>query len=216
RTEAGQLLALELMVYANRPDVIILGLPRGGVPVAFQVAQALKVPLDICLVRKLGVPGQPELAMGAIAMGGVMVINDEIVASMSISRQVMAQVAAQEQHELERRDRLYRGDRPLPNVRHRTVILIDDGIATGSTLRAAIATLQKQQPEQIVIAIPVAPLSTCAVLKTEVDQLICLNMPQPLYSISYWYKDFTQTSDDEVRRLLQSAPPTPIIASRSL
>lgn len=202
RTEAGQLLAKRLTNYANRSDVLVLALPRGGVPVAYEVATALNVPLDICLVRKLGLPGNKELAMGAIAMGGVMVLNDDVVRSLNISQATLEKVAASEQEELERRDRAYRGDRPPPDVRGRMIFLIDDGIATGSTLRAAIATLKQQQPQSIIVAVPVAPLSTYNELKPEVDKVVSLVTPESFYSISVWYDDFTQTTDEEVRTLL--------------
>jgi putative phosphoribosyl transferase len=202
RTEAGQMLATELVAYANRSDVLVLGLPRGGVPVAYEVAKALNVPLDICLVRKLGVPSNRELAMGAIGTGGVMVINQEIVRSLRISPEAIERVVAQEQQELERRERAYRGTRPLPDLESRTIILIDDGIATGSTLRAGIATLRQHQPQSIVVAVPVAPLSTCNDLKAEVDKVVCLLTPETFNSISLWYADFTQTTDEEVRKLL--------------
>ncbi len=214
RTEAGRLLAKKLTAYANRSDVLVLGLPRGGVPVAFEVAKALNLPLDICLVRKLGVPGHKELAMGAIAMGGVMVLNDEVIKWRRISRQAIDAVARRERLELRRRDRLYRGDRPIPDLRNRTVILIDDGIATGSTLRAAIAALRKLQPKSIVVAVPVAPPSTCNQLQAEVDEVVCLRTPEPLSSISLWYEDFSQTTDEEVRRLLARAAREPTVASR--
>ena len=205
RTEAGRLLAKKLKAFANCPDVLVLALPRGGVPVAFEVAMELNVPLDICLVRKLGVPSNPELAMGAIAMGGAIAINDEVVEWLGISREVIDKVTAKEKQELERRDRLYRGNRPPPDVRQRTVILIDDGIATGSTLRAAIATLQQQKPKSIIVAAPVAPPSVCQELQREVDEVVCLNIPDRLYSISLWYEDFQQTTDQEVCDLLALA-----------
>lgn len=210
RTEAGQLLAKELTAYANRSDVVVLGLPRGGVPVAFEVAKALKAPLDICLVRKLGVPGQKELAMGAIARGDVMVIDNHVVKWLGISRAVIDRVAAMEKQELKRRDRAYRGSRPIPNVQQRTVILVDDGIATGSTVRAAIATLHQQQPEQIVVAVPVAADATCQELRVEVDKVVCLTTPDPLHSISLWYENFSQTTDEQVRNLLARVTTQPI------
>jgi putative phosphoribosyl transferase len=201
RTEAGQILARHLSAYANK-DVLVLGLPRGGVPVAFEVAKALNAQLDICLVRKLGVPGRKELAMGAIASGGVRVLNYEVVNWLGIDRQTIDQVATQELQELQRRDRAYRDDRPQPKIKNRTVILIDDGIATASTMRAAIAVIQKQQPQRIVVAIPVAPPSTCEELRDEVDEVICLTTPEPMYAIGLWYEDFSQTTDAEVRDLL--------------
>lgn len=214
RTEAGQQLATKLTAYANQPDVLVLALPRGGVPVAYEVAKVLNAPLDICLVRKLGAPGNPELAVGAIATGGVRVLNDELLQELGISQEALDVVAAREGQELERRDRLYRGNRPFPDLgdspngdslASRTIILVDDGIATGSTLRAALATLRQQQPKCIVVAVPVAPPSTCNQLKAEVDEVVCLVMPEPLNAISLWYEDFSQTTDAEVRNLLEPA-----------
>lgn len=205
RTEAGQLLALKLAPYANRSDVLVLALPRGGVPVAFEIAKILNLPLDVCLVRKLGVPERKELAMGAIAMGGVLVINHDVVDWLHIPQEVIQQVIDQEQQELERRDRAYRGDRSFPDLKERIIILVDDGIATGSTLRAAIATLRKQGTQSIVVAVPIVPPSTCEELQAEVDKIVCLRKPDPLHSISLWYKSFPQTSDEEVRNLLAEA-----------
>jgi putative phosphoribosyl transferase len=209
RTEAGKLLASKLTQYANRPDVLVLGLPRGGVPVAFEVAKALNAPLDICLVRKLGVPGHKELAMGAIASGGVQVLNEELVAWMRISGQTIAEVAERELQELQRRERVYRGDRPLPQIRARIVILIDDGLATGSTMRAAIGVLKHQQPQRIIIAVPVAPLDTCNELRSKVDEVVCLMTPAQFYAIGLWYEDFTQTTDEQVCELLAVATRNP-------
>lgn len=205
RTEAGRQLAQKLVTYAHRSDILVLALPRGGVPVAFEVAKALSLPLDICLVRKLGTPGHPELAMGAIAQGGLIVLNEDIIQWRRISQGAIDRVVETEQQELERRSRRYRGDRPLPHLRHRTLILVDDGIATGSTLRAAISTLKQQQPASIIIAVPVAPPSICQELNSEVDRIICLNMPTHLCSVSLWYDDFSQTTDEEVCRLLAQA-----------
>lgn len=205
RIEAGRLLATRLMEYANRPDVLVLALPRGGVPVGYEIAQALNVPLDICLVRKLGAPGQKELAMGAIAPGGIMVLNNEVLRNLQISRQMLLQVATQEKQELERRAQVYRGDRPLPQVRDRVIILVDDGIATSSTLRAAIALLQQQHPQKIVVAAPVAPATVCQSLQRLVQEIVCLSMPEPLSSIGMWYQDFSQTTDEEVCHLLSLA-----------
>ncbi len=202
RTEAGRLLASRLTDYANHPDILVLGLPRGGVPVAFEVAKALNLPLDICIVRKLGVPGHKELAMGAIASGGVRVLNYDVVSWLGISGKTIDEVAARELRELQRRDRAYRGDRPPLDVRDRTVILVDDGIATGSTMRAAITVLKSQQPQQIIVAVPVAPLETCHEMQAEVDKLVCLMTPEPFYAIGLWYEDFAQTTDEEVRNLL--------------
>ena len=205
RTEAGRLLASQLTAYANRPDVIVLGLPRGGVPVAFEVAKALHVPLDIGLVRKLGVPGHKELAMGAIASGNVRVLNQDVIDWLGISDRVIDHVVAKEQEELERRNLVYRGNRPAPDVRNRTVILVDDGIATGATLRAAIAALRQQDPARIVVAVPVAPPSIRNQLQAEVDDVICVLAPEELYAIGVWYENFSQTTDDEVRDLLARA-----------
>lgn len=205
RTEAGQRLAAQLTDYADRPDVLVLALPRGGVPVAFEVARELDAPLDIFLVRKLGVPGQKELAMGAIATGGVRVVNDDVVDYLRIPGYVIDAVAMEEQRELERRERAYRGDQPAPDVRGRTVILIDDGLATGSTMRAAIAALRKQEPARIVVAVPVASPETCNEFRAKVDDIVCAVTPQPFHGVGMWYEDFSQTTDDEVRELLARA-----------
>ncbi|HEY9628344.1 MAG TPA: phosphoribosyltransferase [Coleofasciculaceae cyanobacterium] len=202
RTEAGQLLAARLSRYANRQDVLVLALPRGGVPIAYEIAQTLQADLDLCLVRKLGVPGQPELAMGAIASGGFRVMNTEIVESLHISERQVLQVATLEQAELERRQRLYRGDRPALAIRDRTVILVDDGIATGATLRAALAVLKPQQPRAIVIAVPIASPHSFRAFQSLVDEIICLATPELLHSIGQYYKDFSQTSDQQVCQLL--------------
>ena len=205
RREAGRLLASKLAAYANRPDVLVLALPRGGVPVADEVARALGAPLDVFLVRKLGVPGHEELAMGAIASGGVRVLNQEIVRALRIPDEVIEAVAAQEQQELARRERLYRGDRPPPDVRERTVILVDDGLATGATMHAAVQALRQQQPARIVVAVPIAAPETCAELSGEVDDIVCAATPQPFHAVGLWYADFSQTTDDEVRDLLARA-----------
>ncbi|NEQ29785.1 MAG: phosphoribosyltransferase [Leptolyngbya sp. SIO4C5] len=205
RTDAGRQLAQKLSQYARRPDVIVLALPRGGVPVAYEIATALQVPLDLCLVRKLGVPDRPELAMGAIASPNIRILNQEIIASLDLSPQVVEQVTRHEQQELARRDRCYRGSRPFPPLRDRSVVVVDDGIATGSTIRAAIAAIKYQSPARIMVAVPVAPSSTAAVLKPQVDNLVCLKLPDSLYSISLWYEDFSQTSDQEVQQLLSQA-----------
>jgi putative phosphoribosyl transferase len=204
RTEAGRVLADELKRYANRDDVIVLALPRGGVPVAFEVAHALHAPLDVFVVRKLGVPGHEELAMGAIASGGVLVIEPSVVEDLSIPMEVVLDVAAREEQERLRREREYRGDRPAPEVRGRTVILVDDGLATGSTMRAAVAALKKSQPAKIVVAVPVAVRSTCEELAEEVDE-VCARTPEPFYGVGEWYADFSQTTDEEVRELLARA-----------
>jgi len=202
RTDAGRQLAEKLAAYANRPDVLILALPRGGVPVAFELARAFGAPLDVFLVRKLGVPGYEELAMGAVATGGVRVLNDEIVRGLGISEHEIDAVVARELRELSRRDRLYRGDRPPSDVAGRTVILVDDGLATGATMRAAVQALRQQQPGRIVAAVPTASPDTCQVLKAEADDVICAITPEPFFAVGHWYDDFTQTTDDEVRELL--------------
>ena len=202
RREAGRLLATKLAAYANRPDVIVLALPRGGVPVAYEVARALNAPLDIFLVRKLGVPGYEELAMGAIATGGVRVLNDQLVGGLRIPDYIVDEVAASEQQELVRRERLYRGDRPAPDVRGRTVILVDDGLATGATMLAAVKALRQQQPARIVVAVPTASPETCEQLRAEVDDIICAITPEPFHAVGLWYEDFSQTTDEEARDLL--------------
>jgi predicted phosphoribosyltransferase len=205
RHEAGRLLAGKLTAYAHRPDVLVLALPRGGVPVAYEVARALDAPLDVFLVRKLGVPGYEELAMGAVATGGVRVLNDQVVRGLGIPDYVIDAVTAWEQEELERRERLYRGDRPRPDVRGRTVILVDDGLATGATMHAAIAALRQHQPTHIVVAVPTAARETCEALRAEVDDVICATTPEPFRAVGFWYEDFSQTTDDEVRDLLARA-----------
>ncbi|MBD2564880.1 phosphoribosyltransferase [Nostoc sp. UIC 10607] len=202
RRFAGQVLAKELAAYTNRPDVVVLGLPRGGVPVAFEVAEALNAPLDVLVVRKLGVPDQEELAMGAIASGGVRIVNEYILSLVKVSDEVIARVALQEERELERRERLYRGNRPLRDLQGRTVILVDDGLATGATMWAAVVAVRKQQPAQIVIAVPVAAPETCHELETEVDKIVCVSTPSPFHSVGLWYENFPQTTDEEVCDLL--------------
>ncbi|BAY31298.1 phosphoribosyltransferase [Nostoc carneum NIES-2107] len=202
RLEAGQMLGKQLTAYASCPNLLVLGLPRGGVPVAYQVAKALGAPLDICLVRKLGVPGHKELAMGAITSGGIRVLNYDVVNSLGISSQTIEQVTADEFQELQRRDRAYRGDRPPVNVKNCTVIVVDDGIATGSTMRAGITILQRQQPERMIVAVPVAPPETCEQLQRIVDEVVCLKMPEQMCAVGLWYENFLQTTDEEVRYLL--------------
>jgi putative phosphoribosyl transferase len=203
RRQAGKKLATQLASYANRSDVLVLALPRGGVPVGFEVARALRAPLDVFLVRKLGVPGHEELAMGALATGGVRVLNEEVTSQMQISSSAIDEVAGREEQELKRRERLYRGDRAAPSVQGRTVILIDDGLATGSTMRAAATALRKMQPSKIIVAVPVAAAETCADLRSEVDEVVCGATPEPFMAVGAWYSDFEQTSDDEVRELLR-------------
>jgi putative phosphoribosyl transferase len=205
RTEAGQVLASRLMRYAGREDVLVLGLPRGGVPVAFEVARALHAPLDIFLVRKLGVPGHEELAMGAIASGGVRVVNEEVVRALGISDEEINQVAAAEQQELKRRENAYRRGRPAADLRGKTIILVDDGLATGSTMRAAVAAVRQQQPARVVVAVPVGSRETCEEFQTVADEIVCARTPEPFYAVGLWYRDFSQTTDEEVRDLLQQA-----------
>jgi putative phosphoribosyl transferase len=205
RFEAGRRLAVALSPYAGRPNLLVLALPRGGVPVGYEVARALNAPLDVMLVRKLGVPGHEELAMGAIASGGIRILSDDVIAAFGIPQRVIATVAANEEEELERRERAYRDHRPSPEVRGRAVILVDDGLATGSTMRAAAAALRTQHPERLVVAVPVAPLETCLSLRSEVDDVVCALAPEPFFAVGNWYDDFSQIGDDEVRELLRAA-----------
>jgi predicted phosphoribosyltransferase len=202
RRDAGRVLAAYLAHYANRPDVLVLALPRGGVPVAYEVANALGAPLDVFLVRKLGVPGHEELAMGAVATGAVRVLNERVVGGLGIPDDVIDAVVAREEQELRRRERLYRGDRLPPDVRGRTVILVDDGLATGATMLAAVRALRQQQPARIVVAVPAGSPDTCAQLRSESDDVVCAITPEPFSAVGRWYEDFAQTSDDEVRALL--------------
>jgi predicted phosphoribosyltransferase len=202
RADAGQVLASRLNPYARQSDVLVLGLPRGGVPVARAVARALGLRLDVFLVRKLGVPGHEELAMGAIASGGVRVLNTEVVAGLRISEAVIEDVAAAQGRELERRERAYRGDRPPAEVRGLGVILVDDGMATGATMRAAVAALRPRGPRRIVVAVPVAALPTCREFADEVDEVICAFTPDPFYAVGLWYRDFAEMSDAEIARML--------------
>jgi putative phosphoribosyl transferase len=202
RLEAGRILATKLTAYADRKDVVVLALPRGGVPVAFEVAKALQAPLDVFVVRKLGVPGHEELAMGAIATGGMYIVNEHVVHMLAIPDSVIEEVAEREQKELERREQLYRDDLPPPDVRDRTIILVDDGLATGSTMRAAVAALRKQHPAHIVVAVPVAAPVVRDEFKAEVDEIVCASTPEPFFGVGYWYEDFSQTSDEEVHDLL--------------
>jgi putative phosphoribosyl transferase len=205
RAEAGRKLAQALSDYAGRADVVVLGLPRGGVPVAYEVAKALEAPLDIFIVRKLGVPGQEELAMGAIASGGVRVLNDEVVGGLSISEEEIQSVAEKERAELERRERLYRGERARRDLKNRIAILVDDGLATGASMRAAVNGLRQHNPDKIVVAVPTAPPETCREFEDLADQVICLQTPSPFMGVGAWYADFPQTTDDQVRELLEKA-----------
>jgi len=205
RVDAGKKLAKKLSEYANRSDVIILALPRGGVPVAFEVAKELNVKMDVFIVRKLGVPGNEELAMGAIASDNIRVLNEDVIRSFQIPQSVIDEVAVNELRELERRERLYRGNRPKPDISGSTVILIDDGLATGATMRAAAAAVKTKNPAKIVIAVPTAASDTCSAFENEVDQTICVATPEPFYGIGAWYEDFSQTTDKEVCELLDKA-----------
>ncbi len=207
RVDAGRQLATRLEKFADRSDVIVLGLPRGGIPVANEVAARLKAPLDVFLVRKLGVPGHPELAMGAIAEGGVQVLSHDLIHELGIPHALVEQVAARERLELERRDALYRGERRATPVRDRTVILVDDGLATGSTMQAAILALRQRGPARIVVAVPVGARETCDSLGRSADEVVCLATPEPFNAVGLWYEEFSQTSDDEVRRLLKADAP---------
>ena len=202
RVEAGELLAEKLTEYRDREDVVVLALPRGGVPVAREVARALGVPLDVYVVRKLGVPGHEELAMGAIATGGVRQVNRDVVDALGIPASVIDAVAERELRELERREQAYRGNRaPMP-LTNKTVILVDDGLATGSTMRAAVMAARQQQPARVIVAVPVGAASTCADLATEADDVVCVRTPDPFIAVGLWYHDFTPTTDHEVRALL--------------
>jgi len=202
RIDAGRQLAAALTEYEGRPDVVVLGLPRGGVPVAHEVARQLHVALDVCLVRKLGVPGHVELAMGAIADGGVEVLSLDLIRDLGIPRQTVEQIAVRERLELERRDRVYRAGRPPASVNARIVLLVDDGLATGSTMEAAIRVLRTQAPAKVVAAVPVGPRETCERLRTLADQVVCLSMPEPFEAVGAWYETFPQTTDEEIMRLL--------------
>jgi putative phosphoribosyl transferase len=203
RTDAGRTLAKKLSHYVDRKDIVVLGMPRGGVPVAFEVAQSLRVPLDVFIVRKLGVPGQEELAMGAIASGGIRVLNDVVIRSKRISEAVIDAVTERERIELDRRELAYRGHRAAPIVRGKTVILVDDGIATGSTMLAAVAALKQQPPVRIVVAAPAAPVESCDELQQVVDEVVVIVRPDPFYSVGQSYEIFGQISDEEVQKLLR-------------
>jgi predicted phosphoribosyltransferase len=205
RFDAGRRLAESLAAYRGRDDVVVLGLPRGGVPVAAEVARALAAPLDVFLVRKLGLPGHEELAMGAIASGGVRVVNDEVVGALQVPVEMLDRAAARESGERERRERAYRGDLPAQDFTGKVVVLVDDGLATGSTMRAAVRALRGLDPERIVVAVPVAAPPTCEQLRTEADEVVCVLTPDPFRAVGVWYDDFAQTDDDEVRALLDAA-----------
>jgi putative phosphoribosyl transferase len=205
RADAGRQLAGELGDYAGRPGVLVLGLARGGVPVAFEVARSLEAPLDVFLVRKLGVPGREELAMGAIASGGARVLNDEVVRSLEVPEETIASVAADEQRELERRERLYRNGGGSSPVADTTAILVDDGLATGASMRAAALVLREKGAGELVVAVPVAPPETCAAVEQQVDRIVCARTPERFYAVGAWYEDFSEVSDEQVRELLRRA-----------
>jgi predicted phosphoribosyltransferase len=203
RREAGRHLAADLAAYANRSDVRVLALPRGGVPVAYEVARALDAPLDVFVVRKLGVPGHEEYAMGAIASGGAVLLNQQVVRSVGVTQAQVERVLEAERRELERREVRYRGDRPAPQVAGNTVILVDDGLATGSTMMVAVAALREERPARIVVAVPVASRDTCSAMRGAADDVICSMTPEPFQAVGLWYDDFSQTSDEEVHELLE-------------
>jgi len=205
RRDAGQRLARELQAYAHRPDVIVLALPRGGVPVGAEVARELAAPLDVFVVRKLGLPWHDELAMGAIASGGVRVLNRDLIRVARVTEADLARVIAAEQTELERRERLYRGERPFPDLHGKTAILVDDGLATGSTMRAAVEALRLEGPARIVVAVPVAARETCDAFRDITDEIVCAETPEPFLGVGQWYADFSQTTDAEVHDLLERA-----------
>jgi predicted phosphoribosyltransferase len=211
RRDAGRVLASTLRHHAGATDATVLGLPRGGVPVAYEVASQLGLPLDIFVVRKLGVPGHEELAMGAMASGGIRVLNDDVVQGLGIPADVIEAVVSKEARELRRRERTYRGGKPPLELSGRTAILVDDGLATGSSMRAAVASLRARQrgPKRIVVAVPVASASACEELASEVDEIVCAATPEPFFGVGLWYSDFSQTTDEEVRALLAAAPGQP-------
>jgi putative phosphoribosyl transferase len=205
RVEAGRQLAERLLRYAGRDDVLVLGLPRGGLPVAFEIAMALDAPLDVFIVRKLGLPGHEEFGIGAIASAEVRVVDEAVLRAYDVDKEALERITARERLELERRERLYRDDRPFPAIEDRVVILVDDGLATGSTMRAAIAALRKKGPSRIVVAVPVGARETCTSMAGLVDEVICLETPEPFYAVGLWYEDFAQTDDAEVHELLERA-----------
>jgi putative phosphoribosyl transferase len=205
RSEAGEVLAARLEAYRNMPNTVVLALPRGGVPVAYEIGRRLGLPVDVFIVRKLGVPGQEELAMGAIASGGVRYINEDVISQLGIPEQTIDAVSRREVREIEARELAYRSHRPPLNVRGKTVILVDDGLATGSTMLAAIAALRQNAPEKITVAVPLAARETCSRVSRVVDEIVCLKMPEPFYAVGQWYVSFPQTTDEEVRDLLSRA-----------
>jgi predicted phosphoribosyltransferase len=205
RTDAGKKLARALGAYAGKPDLLVLGVPRGGVPVAFAVARTLRAPLDVFVVRKLGVPSQEELAMGAVAPGGVTVLNHDIIEAMHVEPEAIDEAARRERAEIGRRERAYRGDTPALVARGKIAILVDDGLATGSSMRAGVLALRQQDPARVVVAVPVASPDTCDELRALADDVVCARTPQPFHAVGFWYEDFPQTTDDEVRAILALA-----------
>ena len=205
RIDAGRRLAARLVAYAGRDDVLVLGLPRGGVPVAFEIAMALDAPLDVFIVRKLGLPGHEEFGIGAIASGDVRVVDAAVLRAYDVDPEALERITARERLELDRRERRYRDDRPFPTIEDRVVILVDDGLATGSTMRAAIAALRRKHPSKIVVAVPVGAPETCTAMAQLVDEVVCLDTPDPFYAVGLWYEDFEQTGDAEVHELLERA-----------
>ena len=206
RSDAGRQLAAELLPgYGGRSDVLVLGLPRGGVPVAFEIAVALDAPLDVFVVRKLGLPGHEEFGIGAIASDGVRVVDDSVLRAYGVDSRTLEEITQREQRELERRERRYRDDRPFPAIQDRVVILVDDGLATGSTMRAAVAALRAEGPREIVVAVPVGAPETCSAMARLADDVVCLMTPEPFYAVGLWYENFEQTDDDEVHDLIERA-----------
>jgi putative phosphoribosyl transferase len=205
REDAGRQLGEALSRYAGRRDAFVLGLPRGGIPVAWHAARAIDAPLDVFVVRKLGLPSQPELAMGAVASGGIRMLNREVIQSMGVSEESIAAVQREEEEELRRRERLYRGDRPFPSLRDKTVIIVDDGLATGATMRVAVKALRRHDPAGVVAAAPVSSPAAFDALEKECDEVVALSVPQPMFAIGEWYMNFAQTSDAEVREILHRA-----------
>lgn len=205
RHEAGQFLAQKLLQYRDEPDIIVLALPRGGVPVAFEVAKALDAPLDIFLVRKLGVPGHEELAMGAVADGGVVVLNEDVVGPLNIPEDIIDDAIGRESRTIQKQRANYRDGQPAPSIQGRTVILVDDGLATGATMIAAARSVRTRKPERLIIAVPVGSAGACAQLMREADEVVCLASPEPFWAVGVYYRDFSQTEDDDVERLLREA-----------
>ena len=205
RAHAGQVLAEKLIDYRLRPEIVVLGLPRGGIPVAFEVAQFLHAPMDVFLVRKIGVPGREELALGAIASGGAIVLNPDVLAISRLNRSEIDTLIGHEEDELRRREEAYRGDRPSPSLRDKVVILVDDGLATGASMKAAISALRKYSPQKVIVAVPVAAPETSDEVSRLVDEIVCAFIPNPFFAVGIWYDDFSQTSDEEVKELLERA-----------